>query len=79
MQAAGITIKGIDLNSFDDWSHSVARGEGDMGLSTMFFPIHRVARVNLDETVGRVPALADVFAERVGRDVWSYLGLDAGG
>jgi hypothetical protein len=75
IQAAGITVKGIDLNSFDDWSRSVAKGEGDMGLSTMFFPVHRVERVNKDETVGRVPSLAEVFAERVGRDVWGYLGL----
>ena len=48
-----------------------------MGLSTIFFPVHRVERINKDETVGRVPSLADVFAERVGKDVWSYLGLGA--
>jgi hypothetical protein len=75
VSASGITVQGIDLNSFDDWSRAVARGDRDMGLSTVFFPIHRVERVNLDETVGSVVSLAETFESRTGEDVWSYLGL----
>lgn len=75
VQASGITVQGIDLNSFDDWSRSVARGDRDMGLSTGFFPIHRVERVILDETVGSIVSLAEIFETRTGQDVWSYLGL----
>ena len=44
----------------------------------MFLPIHRVERVNQDESVGSVRALADLFKERVGKDVWTYLGLEPG-
>jgi hypothetical protein len=73
IKASGITIRGIDLNSFDDWSRGVAKGEGDMGLSTTFFPIHRVERVTLDESVGSVLSLAETFEARVGKDVWTYL------
>ena len=75
VQSSGITIRGIDLNSFDDWSRGVAKGEGDMGLSTTFFPIHRVERVTLDETVGTILSLAETFEARVGQDLWSFLGL----
>ena len=75
VQTSGITVRGIDLNSFDDWSRGVARGDGDMGLSTTFFPIHRVERVTVDETVGSVLSLAETFEARVGQDVWSFLGL----
>ncbi len=75
IQESGINVRGIDLNSFDDWSRSVGRGESEMGLSTMFLPIHRVERVNQDESVGSVRSLADLFEERVGKDVWTYLGL----
>lgn len=78
IQASGITVRGIDLNSFDDWSRGVARGEETMQLSAVFFPIHRVERIDKDETVGRVPSMAETFSERVGRDIWSFLGLDAG-
>ena len=75
IEASGLNVRGIDLNSFDDWSRSVGRGESEMGLSTMFLPIHRVERFNQDESVGSVRSLADLFEERVGKDVWSYLGL----
>lgn len=78
IQASGITVLGIDLNSFEDWSRTAARGEREMGLSTVFFPIHRVERVSKDETVGSVPSLAWTFEERVGQDVWSFLGLARG-
>lgn len=75
VQASGITVQGIDLNSFDDWSRGVARGDRDMGLSTVFFPIHRVERVSLDETIGSILSLVATFEARVGQDVWSHLGL----
>ena len=78
IQASGITVRGIDLNSFDDWTRSVARGESEMGLSTMFLSIHRVERVNKDETIGTVQSMADLFEARVGKDVWTHLGLKAG-
>ncbi len=73
---AGVNVKGIDLNSFEDWTRAVARGEETMGLSTTFFPMHRVERINLDEGVGGIQSCADTFESRVGKDVWSYLGLD---
>ena len=75
IEASGLNVRGIDLNSFDDWSRSVGRGESEMGLSTMFLPIHRVERVNQDESVGSIRSLADLFEERVGKDVWTYLDL----
>lgn len=78
IQASGITVRGIDLNSFDDWSRSVGRGDAEMGLSTMFLPIHRVERVHQDETVGGVRSYAELFEERAGKDVWAYLGMKAG-
>ncbi|HSF19498.1 MAG TPA: hypothetical protein VLK65_28500 [Vicinamibacteria bacterium] len=77
VETSGITLRGIHLNSFDDWSRAVARGETDMQLSTVFFPLHRVERIDRDESVGRVPSLSDTFEDRVGQDVWSFLGLDA--
>lgn len=75
LQASGITVRGIDLNSFDDWTRSVASSDTEMGLSTIFLPIHRVERVNQDESVGSVRSFAELFEERVGKDVWSHLGL----
>jgi DNA-binding protein Fis len=78
IQSSGVTVRGIDLNSFDDWSRSVGRGDSEMALSTMFLPIHRVERINQDESVGNIRSLADLFEERVQKDVWTHLGLESG-
>ena len=75
VQNYGITLRGIDLNSFDDWTREVSSGETGIGLSTVMFPMHRVERVLLDEGVGDIQSLADVFQSRVGEDLWSHLNL----
>lgn len=75
IQNHGVTLRGIDLNSFDDWIREVGRGETGIGLSTVFFPMHRVERVLLDEGTGSILSMVDVFQSRVGRDLWAYLNL----
>lgn len=75
LNTSGVTLRGIDLNSFEDWSRQVAAGEEMMGLSTVFVPMHRVERVLLDETQGRVSSCADTFTARVGKTVHRYLNL----
>lgn len=72
---AGVNVRGIDLNSFEDWTREVHKGDGTMGLSTVFFPMHRVERIDLDENVGGIKSQAEVFESRVGTDVWTHLGL----
>ncbi len=72
---AGVNVRGIDLNSFEDWTREVAKGEETMGLSTVFFPMHRVERIDLDENIGGIKSQAEVFESRVGTDVWTHLGL----
>jgi hypothetical protein len=76
IEVAGVNVMGIDLNSFEDWSRAVARGDETMGLSTIFLPMHRVERIHLDENIGGIQSCAEIFQSRVGKDVWSHLGLD---
>ena len=75
IEASGVTIRGIDLNSFDDWCREASRDETTMGLSMAFFLMYRLERILLDESVGDVQSLAQVFESRVGMDVWSFLDL----
>jgi len=53
LSAAGLTLKGINLDSFDDWVPQVTRDDDDMSfdLVTMFVPLFRVERIFLDEAV----------------------------
>ena len=66
VNASGVFMRGIDLNTFDDWTMMLARGERNIGLSYVFFPMWRVERLSLDETIDEIPSLADKFQERLG-------------
>lgn len=71
---AGVTLRGINLSSFDDWmAQAVRPGDQTLGLSTMFVPLFRVERIFLDEPVGEVESYRQRFARRVGIPVERYL------
>ncbi len=71
---AGVTVRGIDLGSFDDFVSQVLHPEGDrIGLPTLFFPMLRIERIALDEARGSIPSMAESFEKRVGRSLASYL------
>jgi hypothetical protein len=67
IDAAGVFLRGLDLNSFDDWTRAVAHDEPFMGLSDLFFPMWRVERVSRDESAGGVPSLSEQLEQRTGR------------
>ena len=74
MSIAGVTLRGIDLSSFDDFVSQVLHPEGDrMGLPTLFFPMLRIERIALDEARGSIPSLAETFEMKVGRSLEDYL------
>jgi hypothetical protein len=76
---AGVTVRAINLGSFDDWmSQAARRVDQTLGLSTMFVPLFRVERIFLDEPVGAVESYRERFGKRVGVSVEAYLGLPEG-
>lgn len=74
ISTAGVTVRGIDLSSFDEFVHQVLHPEGErMGLPTLFFPMMRIERIALDEPRGSIPSLADTFARKVGHSLGDFL------
>jgi hypothetical protein len=72
----GITLRGIDVYSFDDWTRSIAnQNEAVIGLTTMFVPMIRVEKVVLDENNGEFKSFSEQFKERVGHDVLEFMNL----
>jgi len=60
VQASGITVRGIDLNSFDDFITQVLHPEGErVGLATLFFPMGRVERIAQGDEYVRVVVAVD--------------------
>jgi hypothetical protein len=77
LSAAGITMRAINLDSFDDWVRQLARDEAEIEMVTMFVPLFRVERIFLDEPAGAVKSYSERFQEVVGQPVGTYLGLGA--
>jgi len=77
INAAGVFVRGIDLNSYEELLRLLARGEEGIYPATIFFPLRRVERLLLDESAGEVPSLIERFEERTGMRLADYLGLNA--
>lgn len=76
INAAGVFVRGIDLNSYEELLRMLARGEEGIYPATAFFPLRRVERVMVDETTGQVQSLIDRFEERTGMRLADYLGAE---
>jgi hypothetical protein len=76
LSPAGVTTRAVNLDTFDDWIHQIARGEEcDIEMITMFAPLSRVERIFLDEPSGVIKSYSQRFQEVVGKSVEEYLGL----
>lgn len=77
LNAAGVTVRGMDLGSFDDFIRQIlAQEESMVGMAQVFYPMHRVERVARDEPSGTIPSLADRFREKIGVSIQEYLGIE---
>jgi hypothetical protein len=70
LDTSGVVIRGLEIESLDDWLRQErAGGEALIGPSTFFVPMHRVVRIDLDESRGAIESFADRFHAASGRDV----------
>jgi hypothetical protein len=68
LASAGVELRGVELESLDDLARQIREGER-AGALTLFFPMHRVERMELDAAIGELPSLGESFAARAGRTV----------
>jgi hypothetical protein len=62
----GLSISGIELASFDDLAVMVKDGE-PYTPAVVFFPMHRIERIDLDQPDGGLPSLSQRFQAKTGR------------
>jgi hypothetical protein len=67
LRAEGISLRGIELASFEDLVAMVKDGE-PFSLGVVFFPMHRVERMELDLPDGGIPSLSQRFTTKTGLD-----------
>jgi hypothetical protein len=74
LSPAGMTLRGINLDSFDDWIRQVAHeDEPNLDLITMFVPLFRVERIFLDEPSGAIKSYGQRFEDAAGMTIEKYL------
>jgi hypothetical protein len=61
----GLSISGIELASFEDFVVMVKDGE-PFSPSIVFFPMHRIERIELDLPDGSLPSLSQRFTAKTG-------------
>ncbi len=62
---SGVSLRGIDLNSFEDFAGLVRAGE-PVTASAVFFPMHRLERMEADVRNGDIPSLRERFELKAG-------------
>ena len=73
ISAAGVFLRGLDLNAFDDWVGAVLHKEPFIGLTDLFFPMWRIERISRDEAAGGIASLYEQVERRTGRAVSEFL------
>jgi hypothetical protein len=70
---AGVNVRGVDLQSLDDFMQLVKSRE-PATASVIFFPMHRVQRMELDGRDGDLPSLAEQFTAKTGARIEEFFG-----
>jgi len=61
----GLSLSGVELASFEDLAAMVKEGE-PFSPAVVFFPMHRIERVELDAPDGNLPSLSQRFLAKTG-------------
>jgi hypothetical protein len=69
----GLSVSGVELASFDDLVVMVKDGES-FTPAVVFFPMHRIERIELDLPDGSLPSLSQRFSAKTGLDPAAVLG-----
>jgi hypothetical protein len=73
LNQAGVLLRGLDLNAFDDWLSALVHNEPFVGCGDLFFPMWRVERIAKDEAAGGVPSLREQAEKRTSLSIEELL------
>ena len=62
---AGASLRGIDLNSLEDFARQVRDGDL-LDANVVLFPMHRIERIESDARNGDIPSLQERFENKAG-------------
>jgi hypothetical protein len=68
----GISLRGVDLAAFEDLVAMIKAGDA-FTSGVVFFPMHRIERIELDLPEGNIHSLAERFRDKTGHDAAEIL------
>jgi hypothetical protein len=76
LASEGLSISGVELASFEDLVVMIKDGDS-VTPAVVFFPMHRIERIELDLPDGSLPSLSQRFSAKTRRDPAQLLGSPA--
>ena len=77
LDGSGAVVRGMDLATVEDWLRQERAGDPALiGPSTFFIPVHRLVRIDLDESGVVVESYGDRYRQACGRPVEEALGMN---
>ncbi len=77
LSSEGLSLGGVELASFEDLLAMVREGE-PFSPGVVFFPMHRLERIDFDMPNGNLPSLAQRFTSATGLDAATLLARGTG-
>jgi hypothetical protein len=72
ISAAGIFLRGIDLNYFDEWIKAIKNDEPYLPMQDSFYPMWRVERISRDESSHGLSSMAEQFNQKTGLQIEDF-------
>jgi hypothetical protein len=72
INAAGVFVRGIDLNAFEDFTQAIIKSEQFFGMNDNFFPMWRIERIAKDESSMDLPSMQEQFTRRTGLKIEDF-------
>lgn len=71
----GLSMRGVDLAAFEDLVALIKAGD-EFTSGVVFFPMHRIERIELDLPEGGIHSLAERFKQKTGHDSSAILSAE---
>jgi hypothetical protein len=71
----GLSLRGVDLAAFEDLVAMIKAGD-EFTSGVVFFPMHRIERIELDLPEGSIHSLAERFKDKTGLDASAILSAE---
>ncbi len=72
INAAGVFVRGIDLEYFDEWTTAIKNGEQFLPMQDAFYPMWRVERLTRDESSDALDSMAEQFEQKTGLKITEF-------